>query len=90
MLIQSFLPNSGGENRTNALSKLSTDKRGGREQIKHLLVGSPKVVTRTIHSLHILGYAEVREWSRPISAAGSLGEPGEVVSILIKQVVSDT
>lgn len=61
-----------------------------REKLRHLLVGNPVVVKQAIHRLHRLGYAEVREWSRPLSAAGSLGEPSEVISILIKQVVSDT
>ena len=56
-----------------------------RERIKHLLVGSPRVVKRTIHLLHVLGYAEVREWSRS-QAAGSLGEPGDVISVLVKNV----
>ena len=59
-----------------------------RERIKHLLVGSPRVVKRTIHLLHVLGYAEVREWSRP-QVAGSLGQPGEVVSVLIRNALSE-
>ena len=29
-----------------------------RERIKHLLVGSPRVVKRTIQTLHVQGYAE--------------------------------
>ena len=59
-----------------------------RERIKHLLVGSPRVVKRTMHLLHVLGYAEVREWSRP-QVAGSLGQPGEVVSVLIRNALSE-
>jgi hypothetical protein len=77
------------ENSGNQLSNKQTSL-DRREKLRHLLVGNPAVVKQAIHRLHGLGYAEVREWSRPISAAGSLGEPGEVVSILIKQVVSDT
>ncbi len=30
-----------------------------REPIKHLLIGSPKAVTSTIHLLQVLGYAKV-------------------------------
>jgi lipopolysaccharide biosynthesis regulator YciM len=60
-----------------------------REKLKHLLVGKPAVVKQAIHRLHVSGYAEVREWSKPVSAANSLGEPGEVVSILTRQVISD-
>ena len=54
-----------------------------RERIKHLLVGSPKVVKRTIQTLHVQGYAEANFWSKPV-AAGNLGESGEVVSILLR------
>ncbi len=54
-----------------------------REKIKHTLVGSPNVVKRTIHLLHTIGYAEVGSWSKPV-VAGSLGESGDVVSVLIR------
>ncbi|MEH2134328.1 MAG: hypothetical protein V7K86_27690 [Nostoc sp.] len=54
-----------------------------REKIKHILVGSPNVVKKTIHILHIIGYAEVGSWSKPV-IAGSLGESGDVVSVLIR------
>lgn len=54
-----------------------------REKIKHILVGSPNVVKKTIHQLHTMGYAEVGAWSRTV-IAGSLGELGDVVSVLIR------
>lgn len=81
----------------NSLSLENSDNQPSRKQasvdrrdkLKHLLVGNPAVVKQAIHRLHRLGYAEVNTWSKPVSAANSLGEPGEVVSILIKQVVSD-
>jgi len=57
-----------------------------RERVKHFLIGSRKTVKSTINTLHIKGYAEVREWSKP-QAAGFLGEPGDVVSVLIRQIV---
>lgn len=60
----------------------------GRERIKHLLIGSKRTVKATINALHIKGYAEVREWSK-LQPAGVLGEPGEVVSVLIRQVSTD-
>ncbi|MFN6484128.1 MULTISPECIES: hypothetical protein [unclassified Nostoc] len=37
----------------------------------------------TIHRLHTIGYAEVGSWSKPV-IAGSLGESGDVVSLLIR------
>lgn len=77
------------ENSDNQLSskRANLDRR---EKLKHLLVGNPAVVKQAINRLHVSGYADQANWSKPVNAAGSLGEPGEVVSILIKQVVSDT
>ncbi|AFY33525.1 hypothetical protein [Calothrix sp. PCC 7507] len=57
-----------------------------REKIKHILVGTPNLVRKTIHVLHTTGYAEVGSWSKPV-IAGSLGESGDVVSVLIRQQV---
>ncbi|BAY99025.1 hypothetical protein NIES37_30040 [Tolypothrix tenuis PCC 7101] len=54
-----------------------------KEKIKHLLVGSPNVVQRTINLLHTIGYAEVGSWSKPVKA-GNLGESGDVLSVLIR------
>jgi len=61
-----------------------------RNKLRHLLVGNPAVVRQAIHRLHRLGYSEVNQWSKPVNAAGSLGKPGEVVCVLIRQVNSDT
>lgn len=88
MAIQSFLPSSGNASDIPVPTDLPTEKQASRERIKHLLIGSPRVVTRTIYSLHVLGYAEVREWSKPQSA-GVLGEPGEVISVLIRYVMPE-
>ncbi len=62
--------------------------QSSRERIKHLLVGSPRVVKRTIQTLHIQGYAETNFWSKPV-AAHELGEPGEVVSVLLRYVAME-
>ena len=53
-----------------------------REQIRHLLLGTPSAVQGTIRLLHKLGYAEVNDWSRSIST----GRAGEVMAILTKRV----
>ncbi|YAF98701.1 MAG: hypothetical protein AB3A66_05625 [Nodularia sp. CChRGM 3473] len=53
-----------------------------RELIKHLLIGSPKVVTSTIHYLQVVGYADVGDWSALLPTAN----PGEVISILVRQI----
>jgi hypothetical protein len=54
-----------------------------REPIKHLLIGSSKAVTSTIHSLQVIGYASTGDWS-PLLPTGN---PDEVMSILIRQIL---
>ncbi|TVP63054.1 MAG: hypothetical protein EA343_09075 [Nodularia sp. (in: Bacteria)] len=54
-----------------------------REPIKHLLIGSPKTVSSTIHYLQIIGYARVGDWSPLLPTAN----PGEVMSILIRHIL---
>ncbi|MBH8576864.1 hypothetical protein I8752_28535 [Nostocaceae cyanobacterium CENA369] len=54
-----------------------------REPVKHLLIGCPKAVTSTIHRLQIVGYASVGDWS-PLLPTGN---PDEVMSILIRQIL---
>ena len=53
-----------------------------RERIKHLLIGSPKAVTRTIHLLQMLGYANVGDCSPP----QPIGDSDEVMCILVRQI----
>lgn len=53
-----------------------------REQVRHMLFGSPAAVQSSIRRLHQLGYAEVHDWSRLIST----GRPGEVMAILTKRL----
>ncbi|WP_414526609.1 hypothetical protein [Nodularia chucula] len=53
-----------------------------REPIKHLLIGSPKAVTSTIHLLQVIGYANVKDWSPLLPTANA----GEVMSILSRQI----
>jgi len=72
----------------NTQATISNQADSRREQIKHLLIGSKKAVRATISALHVKGYAEVREWSK-LQSAGVLGEPGEVVSVLIRYVIPD-
>ena len=55
-----------------------------KEQIRHLLFGTPSGIQTTIQRLHQLGYAEPNDWSRPIST----GRPNEVMAILTKRMSS--
>ncbi|WP_103124902.1 hypothetical protein [Nostoc cycadae] len=54
-----------------------------REPIKHILMGSAKAVTSTIHHLQMNGYASVGDWSPLLPTAN----PDEVMSILIRQIL---
>ncbi|MGB3571223.1 MAG: hypothetical protein WBA01_04225 [Phormidesmis sp.] len=53
------------------------------EPIRHMLFGSLGAVQSTIRVLHKRGYAEVNDWSQPIST----GRPNEVMAILTKRVM---
>ncbi len=56
-----------------------------REQVRHLLLGTPSAVQSTITLLHKLGYAEPNDWSRPMPT----GRANEVMAILTKRVVTE-
>ncbi|MEO0984866.1 MAG: hypothetical protein AAFY20_04880 [Cyanobacteria bacterium J06639_14] len=59
-----------------------------REQLRHLIIGSPEGVRSTIHTLHVLNYAEQLRWSQLITipTSGLMITPrqGEVMSFLIR------
>ncbi|MBW4569882.1 MAG: hypothetical protein KME31_18215 [Tolypothrix carrinoi HA7290-LM1] len=61
----------------------STEHPPKREPIKHLLIGSAKAVTSTIHNLQVIGYASVGDWSPLLPTAN----PGEFMSILSRQIL---
>ena len=62
--------------------------QSGRERLRHLVIGSPEGVRGAINHLHLLKYAEQREWSRlvTIPESGILITPdqGEVFSYLLR------
>lgn len=59
-----------------------------REPIRHLLIGSPRLVQQTIHQLHNLRYAEAGLWSPEIPTSDAeirlTLNPGEVLRILLR------
>jgi hypothetical protein len=79
---QQFLPSEDFDVPT---LKQSPQKRlPKREPIKHILIGSPKAVTGTIHFLQVIGYASVGDWSQLLPTEN----PDEVMSILIRQILT--
>ncbi|MBD2596525.1 hypothetical protein H6G74_19625 [Nostoc spongiaeforme FACHB-130] len=84
MIPTNFLPNFDSED-SKAAIPVPTDfqKVPLREPLKHLLIGSSKAVTSTIHYLQVIGYANVADWSQLLPT----GNPGEFMSILSRQIL---
>ena len=61
------------------------EQRCKRGELRHILLGSPVAIRRTIHQLHVLNYAELGLWS-PISVVQNqiilTSEQGEAMSLL--------
>ena len=72
----------------NPLRLANPDAQPGRERLRHLIMGSPDGVRSTIHTLHVLHYAEQGIWSRllkiPESSILLTPEQGEVFSYLLR------
>jgi hypothetical protein len=72
----------------NPLRLATPNAQPGRERLRHLVIGSPEGVRGAINHLHLLRYAEQREWSRlmTIPQEGILITPeqGEVFSYLLR------
>ncbi len=54
-----------------------------QEKVKLLVVSSSYATDRVNHELYLVGFAEVREWSKPLPKANY----GEMTRILIQYVV---
>ncbi|MDZ8110639.1 MAG: hypothetical protein RM338_34265 [Nostoc sp. DedQUE12a] len=81
---ENFVENQqSGENNSPASDGFSQNPLPKRKRIKHLLIGSSKAVTSTIHYLQVIGYATTGDWS-PLLPTDN---PDEVMSILIRQIL---
>jgi|GEM_PF-525800 len=63
-----------------AMLKPSGESKSAREPLRVLIIGPRQGVISTIHTLYLLGFAEVGEWSPLIPGPN----PGEVMSILTR------
>ena len=72
----------------NPLHLANAEAQPRRERLRHLVIGSPDGVRGAINHLHLLRYAEQREWSRQFSIPESgiliTPEQGEVFSYLLR------
>jgi hypothetical protein len=59
---------------------LSASVPEGGEKVRLLVIGSAEGVTEVIHTLHALGYAEPRAWSRILP----IPDEGAFMSILTR------
>ncbi|MBW4652123.1 MAG: hypothetical protein KME20_03565 [Kaiparowitsia implicata GSE-PSE-MK54-09C] len=70
----------------NPLRLAALTPQPGRERLRHLVIGSPKGVRSTIHTLHVLNFVEQSTWSQLIAIPPSgiliTPEQGEVFSLL--------
>ncbi|MBE9107925.1 hypothetical protein IQ273_00615 [Nodosilinea sp. LEGE 07298] len=72
----------------NSLRLETPNPQPGRERLRHLVIGSPDGVRGAINHLHLLRYAEQREWSQLVTIPESgiliTPEQGEVFSYLLR------
>ncbi|MEB3355973.1 MAG: hypothetical protein VKK04_04550 [Synechococcales bacterium] len=88
--IPSFLASGGDTPQADSPVLLPTPQAAPDEEIvRHILLGSPAAVRRTIHLLHVLNYGEPGLWSRLITVppGGIVLTPqqGETMSYLIRR-----
>lgn len=57
----------------------------GRDKVRIMVMGSPEGVDSIVKSLHVLRFAEMKEWSNSLPT----GRAGEVMRILTKIVLKD-
>jgi hypothetical protein len=89
MLCLPYLLSSAHQGEANSpLLLANADAQPGRERLRHLVIGSPEGVRGAINHLHLLRYAEQREWSRLVTIPESgiliTPEQGEVFSYLLR------
>ncbi|MEH2243778.1 hypothetical protein [Nostoc sp.] len=65
------------------INQISSQAIPLKEPLKHLLIGSSKAVTSTIHYLQVIGYADVGDWSPLLPSPN----PGEMISIFNRPIL---
>lgn len=84
-MAQEFLPNPSESLLPPVSGETSHQVPPDRELLRHILIGSPRVVRSAIHNLHVRGYAEATAWS-PLQPTAN---PREVISVLMRYVVRE-
>ncbi|MGG6242798.1 hypothetical protein ACQ4N7_29685 [Nodosilinea sp. AN01ver1] len=94
MLCLPYLLSSARQRQTTSpLLLANSESQPGRDRLRHLIIGSPEGVRGAINYLHLLNYAEQREWSQlvTIPESGIVITPaqGEVFSLLSRDRAID-
>ncbi|MEM9219137.1 MAG: hypothetical protein AAGD25_32985 [Cyanobacteria bacterium P01_F01_bin.150] len=71
--------NIASENQIAAIPEASPE----RDCVRFMLVGTSQGVARIIHELHLLRFAEVSEWSKPMPTK----EHGKIMRVMTKNVL---
>ena len=79
--VQSFISTENPNTSTPSSNNVPNDPQ--RQRLRNMLIGSREVVTRTIHYLHLIGYAPEADWS-PLQPNPE--NPEEVISILVRYI----
>lgn len=80
---QAFLPSNLPITDTHATVTIEPTAEPGREKVLLTVTGSAYAIERVIHELYRVGFAEVREWSKPIPT----GKINEVMRVLTRYVI---
>jgi hypothetical protein len=80
---QAFLPSNLPSTDTHATVTIEPTAEPGREKVLLTVTGSAYAIERVIHELYRVGFAEVREWSKPIPT----GKVNEVMRVLTRYVI---
>jgi hypothetical protein len=96
LLVKAMLQDS-SSNQTSPNVLTNQTFEGDREAVRHVIIGSPLGVRRTIHQLHALRYEEAVRWTHPLAQPSEriaipdnriiiTPEQGEIMSLLVKLI----
>jgi hypothetical protein len=89
LLVKAMLQDS-SSNQTSPNVLTNQTFEASREAVRHVIIGSPLGVRRTIHQLHALRYEEAVRWTHPSAIPDNriiiTPEQGEIMSLLVKLI----
>ena len=83
MTVKCFVEAQSMTRKITAAEPLQGPQEGGRDKVRIMVLGSPEGVDSIVKSLHVLRFAEMKEWSNPLPT----GRTGEVMRILTKTIL---